>query len=334
MRTLLLAAAAVSGLTAVPAAAQVVTGGYGGGANVYGAPSPGWGGGYVDGRWYAGTRAPGGWAAYRRPQRGWAMPGYWRQPDFRIQNYAAFGLAPPPQGYGWSRYYDDAVLMGYDGRVYDSVGGIDWRRVDQPSATGYGYPSQGYAVAPGEPYPGNDPNCYPRRKGSGIGGALLGGAIGAGIGVATAGLGTALIAGGAGALAGQAIDRGSRRGYACNHGRPVEYSQGGYGYADQGYAYAQGGQGGQGGVVYAPPQPVVQAPPPEYGYGQQGYLPGSSATATVEFDGGRSFAPATTTTTTTTTTVTEEYVTEPQYRTVVRRKPVRTWRPARNCYCR
>lgn len=117
----------------------------------------GWGGGYVGGRWYAGTRAPGGWGAYRRPHRGWQMPHYWRAPEYRIQDYGLFGLSVPPQGYGWSRYYDDAVLVDHDGRVYDTVGGIDWRRADQPYATGYGYPSQGYWNAPGPDYgPGDD----------------------------------------------------------------------------------------------------------------------------------------------------------------------------------
>lgn len=214
-----------------------------------------WGGGYIGGQWAAGVRAPGGWGAYRRPHRGWQIPGYWRSPDYRIFDYAAFGLSVPPQGYGWSRYYDDAVLVDYDGRVYDSVSGLDWRRFDQPYATGYGYPSQGYWNAPD---------------------------------------------------------------YGYDYG-----AQGGQAYAGDGYAYAQGGQG----FVYAPPQSVVQS----YGYAG-GYIPGATATATVEFG-----APETTTTTTTTTT-TEEWVSEPRviYRTVVKkvptyRRPVKKWRPQPVC---
>lgn len=300
MRKLLIAAFTLAGLAGGAASAQVVTSGgplrggvaVGGDPRTWGpgnqpvvqpVPGPGWGGGYVGGQWVAGTRAPGGWNAYRRPQRGWQMPGYWRSPDYRIQNYAVFGLAAPPQGYGWSRYYDDAVLVDYDGRVYDSVSGLDWRRVDQTYSTGYGYPSQGYWNSPNDQY-----------------------------------------------------------GYGAH---------GGQAYAGGGYAYAQGGQGGQ--VIYAPPQQVVQ-----YGYGYQGgYAPGSSATATVEFD---QRAPETTTTTTTTTT-TEEWVSQPVvtyapvterviykqgptrviykqappkvvYRTVVKkvpvyRAPVKRWRP-------
>ena len=61
-------------------------------------PGPGWGGGYIGGQWAAGMRAPGGWGGYRRPHRGWQMPGYWRSPDYRIQNYAAFGLAGAAAG--------------------------------------------------------------------------------------------------------------------------------------------------------------------------------------------------------------------------------------------
>lgn len=264
-------------------------------------------GGQLNGRWYAGGRAPGGWNAYRRPQRGWVMPGYWLSPAWAINDWQFYGLQAPPQGYGWSRYYDDAVLLDQRGYVYDSVGGLDWSRADQPYATGYGYPSQGYWNAPGE---GIDPRCYERGRGSGIGGALVGGAIGAGIGAATGGLGTALIGGGVGALAGQAIDRDSRRDdIVCDTGGyPAGYGDGapGRAYVDDGYAHGQGGAG--------------YAPPPAYGYQGYGYIPGATATATVEFG-----APVTTTTTT--TTVTEEWVTE-------RRVARRAVRPKTKVVCR
>lgn len=80
----------------------------------------------VDGRWDAGNRAPGGWAAYRRPVRGRNLPPYWRDTRFRIPDYLSFGLAAPPRGYYWVRYYDDAVLMDAGGRIWDSRGGIAW----------------------------------------------------------------------------------------------------------------------------------------------------------------------------------------------------------------
>ena len=83
-------------------------------------------GGRVGGRWIGGMQAPGGWNAYRRPGRGFALPRYWFAPSFFIGNFADYGLAPPPRGYRWSRYYDDAVLVDGGGRVYDSVQGIGW----------------------------------------------------------------------------------------------------------------------------------------------------------------------------------------------------------------
>ncbi|MGJ3627431.1 RcnB family protein [Sphingomonas sp. MMS24-JH45] len=62
-----------------------------------------------------GMRAPGGVrAAYRRPVRGWVLPSYWVAPSWYVSDWSAYGLPQPPQGYNWSRYYDDAVLV--DGR--------------------------------------------------------------------------------------------------------------------------------------------------------------------------------------------------------------------------
>ncbi|QUT04324.1 RcnB family protein [Sphingobium phenoxybenzoativorans] len=84
----------------------------------------------VDGRWRGGHDAPGGWAAYRRPAYGFALPRYWIQPAYYIADYRAYGLPVPNYGYGWSRYYDDAVLTDQYGRVYDSRSGIDWDRYE------------------------------------------------------------------------------------------------------------------------------------------------------------------------------------------------------------
>src|SRR3546814_8416899 len=55
--------------------------------------------------------------SYRRPVSGFTLPRYWIQPTFHIANYPAYGLSVPPAGYGWSRYYDDAVLTDRYGRV-------------------------------------------------------------------------------------------------------------------------------------------------------------------------------------------------------------------------
>ncbi len=113
-------------------------------------------GGRAGGRWIGGMQAPGGWNAYRRPGRGFALPRYWFAPSFFIGNYGSYGLAPPPSGYRWSRYYDDAVLIDGGGRVYDSVQGIGWddddgdTGYDRGERPGYGAP---YA-APGLTYQG------------------------------------------------------------------------------------------------------------------------------------------------------------------------------------
>lgn len=114
-------------------------------------------GGRIDGRWEGGHRAPGGWAAYRRPTRGWRVPNYWIGSNFYIDDFAYYGLATPPRGYRWIRYYDDAVLIDDRGRVYDSVQGIGWDEdgdvVDQP---GYGAPYP----APGVGYDGTYQGTY------------------------------------------------------------------------------------------------------------------------------------------------------------------------------
>ena len=84
-----------------------------------------WGPRY-DGRWYAGWAAPGGWQSYQRPRVGFALPAYWVHPRFFIANYGVYGLPAPTTGYGWSRYYDDAVMTDQYGRVRDVRSGIDW----------------------------------------------------------------------------------------------------------------------------------------------------------------------------------------------------------------
>ena len=75
----------------------------------------------ASGRW-----ATGGWRAYRRPAYGYVLPRYWLQPAYYIGNYGGYGLPAPAYGYGWSRYYDDAVLTDRYGRVYDTRSDIRW----------------------------------------------------------------------------------------------------------------------------------------------------------------------------------------------------------------
>lgn len=101
----------------------------------------------VGGRWHAGSRAPGGWNAYRRPVRGWTLPGYWVGGGFWIDDWSSWGLSRPPYGYGWLRYYDDAVLADRGGRVWDSVSGIDWHGAGGGGGSATAYAGSGYAAA-------------------------------------------------------------------------------------------------------------------------------------------------------------------------------------------
>lgn len=123
--------------------------------------APQWGGS-IDGRWWAGARAPGGWASYQRPLRGRTLPAFWTTPRFRVANWSGFDLPPPTNNYVWSRYYDDAVLIDDRGVVHDTIGGVDWNKFDAPG-TDYAYREDGYDTAgptrvataprgPGAPY--------------------------------------------------------------------------------------------------------------------------------------------------------------------------------------
>lgn len=114
-------------------------------------------GGRVGGRWIGGTRAPGGWSAYHRPVRGWALPGYWLAPSFYVEDWGDYGLGAPPEGYHWSRYYDDAVLVDRYGRVTDCVPGVEWGD-DYGAADDYDY---SHDVGPGAGYPPPPPGAIP-----------------------------------------------------------------------------------------------------------------------------------------------------------------------------
>lgn len=74
---------------------------------------------------------------YRRPFRGFNLAAWWVQPSFYIPNYTIYGLSAPSNGYYWSRYYDDAVMINNRGYVADYRSGINWDN----------YPST-YNVAP------------------------------------------------------------------------------------------------------------------------------------------------------------------------------------------
>lgn len=298
-------------------------------------------GGRTQGRWYAGVDAPGGWSAYRRPARGWQLPSYWSAPGFSVYDYASYGLGQPSPGYGWTRYYDDALLIDDAGRVSDSVSGIDW---DGGSGGYDGDDYAGASYAPqGQGYP---PQTYQRRRNDGVGGAIVGGVVGGVAGNLIAGRGNrlagTLIGAGAGAIVGTAIDRAGNRGryssngyYAPGRAPAYGYPAGSYGYESRGggadasygggYAHAQGGRGGQ--VVYSQPREIVQGDDYEGGYDSRAYASQGYAS------GGYYTAPGMTTVVTvqpsvTTTETVTEYITED-----VTYTPRRTWRaPKKRVY--
>jgi Ni/Co efflux regulator RcnB len=102
----------------------------------------------MNGRWFAGFYAPGGWNGYRAPYRGFTLPTYWVQPSYRIVNFPTYGLYTPQTGYGWSRYYDDAVLTDSRGYVQDHRSNIPWDRYEGGYAPG-DYPEADYGPAVG-----------------------------------------------------------------------------------------------------------------------------------------------------------------------------------------
>ena len=259
-----------------------------------------WGGRH-QGRWNAGYRAPGGWAAYRRPFVGYALPRYWISPNFYVANYAGYGFAQPRAGYGWSRYYNDAVMTDSDGRVQDVITDYNW---DDH----------------GDRYEGDDDSgqrIEGKDRDGGLGGALIGAAVGAIAGNVIAGKGNhlagTLIGGGLGALAGAAVDTGDHK------GRSVEYGHD-YDHAEDNVTYRDRHDG------HRPHWKYRGHGYPSYGYQYYGYTYGPPMITTITFQ------PAPVTTTTTTTT---EYVTEyvSARKRVYHAPKKRVWRAKTRCTC-
>lgn len=226
--------------------------------------------------WYGALNAPGGLAAYRSPSKGFILPAYWMQPNFFIEDYARYGFAAPQDGYGWSRYYEDAVLTDSTGRITDIVKDVDWNRfgggqfdtrstiVSSPSVV----PGVTFQTNPSFPpttVPGgvlNTQASFPpqseardfdrevgKRRGRGIGsiasaaiGATVGGLAGALIGGRGERLAGSLIGGGVGALAGLAIGEATRGGRGRHHG--------GHRYPPRGPHWSHGGGYYPGGFYY------------------------------------------------------------------------------------
>lgn len=199
-------------------------------------------------QWSGGWQAPGGWAAYARPARGFILPDYWVQPAFFIANWSSFALPRPASGLGWSRYYNDALLTDRDGRVVDALVDYPW---DRYVAEGEDDGDYDYAAYPA----GYDDYVKSKsdKPSNGVAGAVAGGAVGAITGSVIAGRGNrtagALIGAGVGAVAGAAIDKSAdnaKRSRSAQSappppppGRTIDYGTG-YDQASDGVTY--GGQ--------------------------------------------------------------------------------------------
>jgi hypothetical protein len=70
-------------------------------------------------------------STYHRPSYGYQLPSEWVAPDHFIADYESHGLSRPASGFGWSRYYDDAVLTDQWGRVYDWRDDVNWADRDE-----------------------------------------------------------------------------------------------------------------------------------------------------------------------------------------------------------
>jgi Ni/Co efflux regulator RcnB len=62
----------------------------------------------------------------RRFQHGFILPHFWFGPQFHVSNWGLYGFSQPYGDQRWIRHYDDAYLIGGDGRIHDSRYGMDW----------------------------------------------------------------------------------------------------------------------------------------------------------------------------------------------------------------
>jgi Ni/Co efflux regulator RcnB len=320
-------------------------------------------GGRTAGRWNGGYRAPGGWNGYRRPFVGYTLPSYWVSPSYYIGNYGSYGFSRPSTGYGWSRYYNDAVLTDRYGRVQDSVYDVEWDRYDnyddgagEDYSGSYGYRDDGYTYQDGADQNGGYEDRGRRR---GRNGGVVGGLVGAGVGGLAGGLIAGkgsntegvILGGVVGAAAGAAIGSSNDRRYdGYDRPRKIKRSKRSrrnsrdyddYDYSDRGsrgtYQDRSDGPSRHGSYHrnnghwdhgdrpshHQGGQQVYHSAP-AYGYGYGG---GEVTTIVVQPS-----APITTTT----TVVTEEVVYAAAARKRVYHRPRKVWkpRPKPRCVCR
>jgi len=88
---------------------------------------------------------------HRRMNRGFVIHPFWFGSQFHINNWQMYGFGDPGDG-RWVRYYDDAYLIGRDGRVRDTRYGMDWDRYGEEWELEDGIPAYrgSRAYRPGE----------------------------------------------------------------------------------------------------------------------------------------------------------------------------------------
>ncbi|MEA3049816.1 MAG: hypothetical protein QOG84_1652 [Sphingomonadales bacterium] len=98
---------------------------------------------------------------WQRIGRGGVLPPMWWGPQFTIGDWGMYGFPPPVSGGRWIRYYDDALMVGPDGRVMDGRYGYDWDRYGDR----WSYDEDGVPMAMGdEGYgPGRDEDEWADR---------------------------------------------------------------------------------------------------------------------------------------------------------------------------
>lgn len=67
-----------------------------------------------------------------RYRRGGRLPAAFSGPAYGVSDWAGYGLARPPAGATWVRYYDDAVLIDAEGTVIDAAPDIGWTQPPRP----------------------------------------------------------------------------------------------------------------------------------------------------------------------------------------------------------
>jgi hypothetical protein len=96
---------------------------------------------------------------WQRIGRGGVLPPMWWGPQFTIGDWGMYGFPAPVSGGRWIRYYDDALMIGPDGRVIDGRYGYDWDRHQDR----WSYDEDGVPMALGDEGYGRDEDEWADR---------------------------------------------------------------------------------------------------------------------------------------------------------------------------